>query len=121
MTDLLDNRIYAPQPRLPEFLHDVAGTIKRVHPDSTIILFGSYARGEQHEDSDLDICVLVPELTKRRIDMKVDIRGIICDICYDNNLGFDLKLYTYNEFEQESRFRSTLQHTIKEEGVTLNG
>jgi predicted nucleotidyltransferase len=26
-----------------------------------IILFGSYARGEPHEESDLNLCVIVPE------------------------------------------------------------
>jgi predicted nucleotidyltransferase len=121
MVDLLENRIYEKKPRLPEFLYEVAGSIKRVHPDSTIILFGSFARGEQHEDSDLDLCVLVSELTERRLDMNVELRGIIGNMCYENNLPFDLKLYTYDEFEQESQYKSTLQHTIKTEGVMLSG
>jgi len=107
--------------RLPELLDEVAFSIKSVHPDSTVILFGSYARGEQNEESDLDICVLVSELTQRRIDMNVELRGLISNVCYDYDLPFDIKLYTYNEFEQESKYRSTLQHTIKTEGVTLSG
>jgi len=28
-------------------------------PDATIILFGSYARGEEREDSDIDVLILV--------------------------------------------------------------
>ena len=105
---------------LPTLLSEVATSIKSVHPDSTVILFGSYARGEQREDSDLDICVLVPELTKKRLDMKVEIRGLICEILYENDLTFDIKLYTYNEFEQESKYKSSFQYTIKTEGVTLS-
>ena len=120
MADLPENRIYEKKPRLPEFLHEVADSIKRVYPDSTIILFGSYARGEQHEDSDLDICVLVSELAGRRLDMNVELRGLIRNICYENNLPFDIKIYTYNEFEQESQYKSTLQYTIKTEGVMLS-
>ena len=103
-----------------ELLHEVAYLIKGLHPDSTIILFGSYARGDAHEDSDLDICVLVPALTQRRIDMKVEIRGLIGSIIYGYDIDFDTKLYTYDEFEREAQYKSTLQHMIKTEGVTLS-
>ena len=84
---------------LPELLKEVATSIKSVHPDSTVILFGSYARGEQCDDSDLDICVLVPELTDRRIEM---IAEAGCSIREDFPLPFDLLLYTYDEFEEFS-------------------
>ena len=107
--------------KLSALSNELADSIKSVHPASTIILFGSYARGDVHEDSDLDICVLVPALTQRRLDMNVEIRGLINHICYANGLPFDVKLYTYDEFEQESQHRSTLQHTIKTEGVMLRG
>jgi len=120
MSVRLDKLVTETDSKLPELLRRVTALIKSMHPNSDVILFGSFARGEQQEDSDLDICILVPELTKRRLDMKVEIRGLICDICYDNNLTFDIKLYTYNEFEQESQYKSTLQHTIKTEGVTLS-
>ena len=52
--------------KLPELLDEVAFSIESVHPNCTVILFGSYARGEATDVSDLDICVLVPELTGRR-------------------------------------------------------
>ena len=52
MSDLLTKWRFEAKTRLPELLDEVADSIKRVHPDCTIILFGSYARGEQHEDSD---------------------------------------------------------------------
>ncbi len=40
--------------------------VEAVHP-SRIILFGSAARGEMHEDSDLDLLVVVPDgLPQRR-------------------------------------------------------
>ena len=103
-----------------ELLREVAHLIKTIHPNSTIILFGSYARGDAHEDSDLDICVLVPALTQRRIDMKVEIRGLIGETIYGYDMDFDTKLYTYAEFEQEAQYKSTLQYTIKTEGVPLS-
>lgn len=36
---------------------------------STIILFGSYARGEAHEDSDLDFVVIEPEVRGKASEM----------------------------------------------------
>ena len=53
-------------------LDDAARSIKSTLPGSVVMLFGSYARGEQKEDSDIDLCVLVPELTDRRLDMTVN-------------------------------------------------
>ncbi|MHB8996143.1 MAG: nucleotidyltransferase domain-containing protein [Armatimonadota bacterium] len=31
-------------------------------PDSQIVLFGSYVRGEAHDGSDIDVAVIVPEI-----------------------------------------------------------
>jgi len=36
---------------------------------SKVILFGSYARGEAHEDSDVDFLVIEREVTNRRAEM----------------------------------------------------
>ena len=102
---------------LPELLKEVATSIKTVHPNSTIILFGSFAKGEQHKDSDLDLCVLVPEITYRRLDMEVDAR---CSIRRGFPLPFDLLLYTYDEFEKYSKSKSRIQYKIKNEGVVLS-
>ncbi len=36
-------------------------------PDATIILFGSYARGDPRRDSNLDFLVVEPRLESRRL------------------------------------------------------
>jgi len=107
---------YEAKTRLPELLDEVAFTIKSVHPDCTVILFGSYARGEQHEESDLDICVLVPEITYGRGEMRSDAR---CAIREDFPLPIDVLLYTHDEFEENAKKRSRMQYKIKNEGVIL--
>ena len=117
MSDLLDRWRYEAKTRLPELLDEVASSIKQVHPNCTIILFGSYARGEQHVDSDLDICVLVPELTYRRADMEID---AACAIRRGFPLPIDLSLYTFDEFEEKSKKKYLLQYDIKKDGVILN-
>ena len=117
MSEMLAKRRYEAKTRLPELLDEVAYSIKGVHPECTIILFGSYAKGEQHEDSDLDICVLVPELTYRRADMEID---AACAIRRGFPLPIDLTLYTYDEFEEKSKKKYLLQYDIKKDGVILD-
>jgi len=118
MSDLLKQWRNEAKTRLPELLDEVASSIKNVHPGCTVILFGSYARGEQHEDSDLDICVLVQELRYRRADMEID---AACAIRENFPLPMDLTLYTFDEFEEKSKKEYLLQYDIKRDGVILNG
>jgi len=118
MSDLLQKWRYEAKTRLPELLDEVANSIKSVHPESTIILFGSYARGEQNEESDLDICILVHELTSGRTDMRVDVYSAIRR---DFPLPIDVLLYTHDEFEESAKKRSRMQYKIKNEGVIISG
>ncbi|MCL2264303.1 MAG: nucleotidyltransferase domain-containing protein [Defluviitaleaceae bacterium] len=117
MSELLKKWRHEAKTKLPELLQEVADSIKKVHPESTVILFGSYARGEQNEESDLDICVLVRELTTPRIDMVVDAR---CAIRRDFPLPVDVLLFTHDEFEESAQKRSRMQYKIKNEGVILS-
>jgi predicted nucleotidyltransferase len=52
-----------------------------------LILFGSRARGQAHEDSDYDVAVLVRDLSDRR-----RVRRILSDLAYDHILsGFFIR------------------------------
>jgi len=103
---------------LEELLEEIANSITSQYPQAQVILFGSYARGDYSKDSDFDICVLVPEIIGRRLDMNVDIS---CSVREGFPMPFDLLLYTYDEFEEYSKSRSRIQYKIKHEGMVLNG
>jgi len=103
---------------LEELLEEITTAITAQYPDAEVILFGSYARGDFTKDSDLDICVLVPEINGRRLDMNVDIS---CSVRDGFPIPFDILLYTYDEFEDYSKSQSRLQYKIKHEGRVLNG
>jgi len=118
MSDTLTKRRFEAQSRLPELLNEVAFSIRSVHPNCTIILFGSYAKGKQHDNSDLDICVLVPELTYRRADMEID---AACAIRDDFPLPMDLLLYAQDEFEEKAKKKYLVQYEIKNNGVVISG
>jgi predicted nucleotidyltransferase len=42
-----------------EQLQDIIGKIHDVYSVRKIVVFGSYARGDAHQDSDLNLCVIV--------------------------------------------------------------
>jgi predicted nucleotidyltransferase len=50
-----------------------------VFPGAKVILFGSYARGDYDKSSDFDICVLVPQITQNRSDLRVDMACTVRD------------------------------------------
>jgi predicted nucleotidyltransferase len=113
----LEKRMDEAKNELSHLLDEVTLSIERVHPECRVILFGSYARGDASDISDLDICVLVPKLTSRREDMAVD---AMCAIPDGFPLPYDLVLYTFAEFEVDKQNKNLLGHHIFKDGVILN-
>ena len=72
-----------PRRLIRRFVHEVAG---RFQPEK-IILFGSYAYGQPHADSDVDILVIMP--TRNELDQAVK----IC-VAVDYNFPLDLLVRT---------------------------
>ncbi len=54
--------------------------IKDILPDSQIILFGSYSKGNARHDSDIDVAVIVPELKGDWLDTSAKLWGATWDI-----------------------------------------
>jgi predicted nucleotidyltransferase len=50
--------------------------LREAAPDATIVLFGSCARGDVMESSDLDVLVIQPQVTARREEM-VRLRDVL--------------------------------------------
>jgi predicted nucleotidyltransferase len=98
-------------------LNGIAKAITDILPGSKVILFGSYARGQQGKWSDLDIAVIAPEFPARKLIMMDIIREAING---KTNKPVDVLVYLEDEFERKSQKRSMLAYTIKNEGVLLN-
>lgn len=99
-------------------LNEIVFQINRVIPDAKIYLFGSYAKGEENEDSDIDLCVVAPNFDEHRLDVIYALQDVILD---KTRLPVDILAYTEEEFESRSVLKSTIQHTIKHKGVQLYG
>ena len=99
-------------------LENIVSVIEALLPDAKIYLFGSYANGEYSSDSDLDLCVVAPRFDQRRVDICFMIRNAIKD---KTKLPLDILAYTSDVFEERAKSRSTLQYTILNKGILLNG
>lgn len=77
-----------------EKLQEVAARVRDYLPVERIILFGSYARGDAHQDSDLNLCIVIAPPGReaveewrakswpdraRELKRAVDIPGIVLD------------------------------------------
>jgi len=49
------------QTQIKNDLDAIVAKITMLLPDAKVYLFGSFANGTQREDSDIDLCVVVPE------------------------------------------------------------
>ena len=78
-----------------------------------IILFGSVARGEDREDSDVDILII----SRDKLKTKDKVIGKAMDILLDENTYISVKVITPQEFERLKNTHFISQ--IEKEGVLI--
>ena len=79
-----------------------------------VILFGSQARGEADQGSDLDLMVIEQELPDKAAEY-LRLRAAIGRI----GMGVDLLLYSEAEFARRSQVPGTVPYWAKKEGRVL--
>ncbi|MDO5523703.1 MAG: nucleotidyltransferase domain-containing protein [Bacteroidia bacterium] len=95
----------------------IAARIKSRDPDAEVILFGSRARGQAHEESDWDILILMNRAKKSRSDENL-YRDEIFQL--ELELGESISTLIYSKKEWENILIHTPIHqNIKNEGITL--
>ena len=80
----------------------------------SIILFGSVARGEAKEDSDIDVLIVIK---KEDFKLRRALIGVAFDILLETGSDISVKVLSKNEFEDRRDF-SFLRNIISE-GVKL--
>ena len=89
--------------------------LRRAAPDSTIIVFGSCARGEAHEDSDVDILVVEPAVNDRWAEM-VRLRRALRPV----RSAFDVLVVSQKTFEEWSGTPNTVLYDAAHQGRVFN-
>jgi predicted nucleotidyltransferase len=79
-----------------------------------VILFGSYARNEANEDSDLDLLVIEPQLTNVGMEM-IRLDNAIGDI----GIGVDVLVYSQLEVDKRGHIPSSALYWALKEGKVL--
>ena len=91
----------------------VVECLKRYNPER-IIIFGSYARGEADEQSDVDV-VVIKQTDKRFLERLIEVAR-----CLDNDLGkVDVFVYTREEFEEMQRGENPFIAKVLSEGRVI--
>lgn len=105
---------------LRELLSKYVEDVRKLYGNAlkVVILYGSYARGDFREDSDVDIMILV-DLTEDVIAEKGRfLSDITFDYNFENNLTIMPLVKNYNHFHKWLRAYPFYYH-VKKEGVEL--
>ena len=91
--------------------------VHKVDPKAQIILFGSYARGDNNKNSDIDLLILLDKENISYLDEK-QITYPLYDIEFET--GQIISPLVLSKFDWESKHRITPFYTnVKKEGIVL--
>lgn len=82
----------------------------------SIQLFGSKARGNWKEDSDIDILVLIKKKNK---PLEETIYETVFDLLLKRNIYISVKIFDLKEFEKLNKIPTVFMQTIKNEATII--
>jgi len=85
-----------------------------------IILYGSYARGDANDESDIDIMVLCDNREEELDKMRSSINRIGSRISLENDIDVAVRLKDQNQFDSWSKVVPFYQ-SVEREGIVLYG
>ena len=102
---------------LPPILQRIKQSVLSTDPNATLILFGSYARGEQREDSDIDILILI-DTEKISHDDRDRIGDPICGIELETGKLISPMILP-KKWWTASQYITPFYRNVKREGIKL--
>ena len=104
-----------------DLFEDIKSAVSHLRPFKAII-FGSFAYGTPHKDSDLDIIVIlnkygISKNYSELIENKHELSKLLRDI--RKRIPIDLLVYTKDEWEYIKKSGSSFYKNIEKQGVTI--
>lgn len=87
-----------------------------------IILFGSWAKGNAHEDSDIDLVVILEENGfSKNFKEKMAKRKRVGSLFYDikKKIPMDILVYTNDEWDKLNELNSSFIKELNETGIVI--
>jgi len=97
-------------------LRKIAETLRKDYRAEKVMLYGSYARGEATDDSDIDILVIAPT-TERMIERMTSVSRIVRTL--RNGLPISPIVLTPEELRRRLDMQDAFFQTIMEDGIVL--
>lgn len=106
--------------QLDEILQRVVAESKQIFGDKlvSVVLFGSYARGDFDEESDIDVLLLVDLPSEALIKYRADVDSLCGELLLEYGMvvsAIEKDLKTYNQYSQILPFYKN----IEREGVKI--
>jgi len=103
---------------LETLLHDLKQKLETVLSDvqAEIVLYGSRARGDFDQDSDIDVAVIVPGLTREK---KEQILEAVVEVEFDHSRAISALVFSKSDFDRLYERERRIALDIKNEGIAL--
>lgn len=100
-----------------EIISKIEKSVRLVAPKAIVILYGSYARGTNRDDSDIDILILLDKDRVSREDEK-KVKYPLYDIEFDTGQVISPLVLAKHDWETKHRITPFFEN-IKREGIVL--
>ena len=95
----------------------IKAAVKHSEPHATIILYGSYARGDNRKDSDIDLLILLNKDQLTSEDER-NVKYPLYDIEFDTGQIISPMVFSVKDWEQVHS-ATPLYENIRREGIQL--
>lgn len=100
-----------------EIISLIKSTVMNAVPDATLILYGSFARGDNHPNSDIDLLILLNQ-DKISFQDEKQITYPLYDIEFETGQMISPLVLSKNDWEMRHRI-TPFYENVKREGILL--